>query len=70
MFIYIYLLCNPVADEAPWQLQFTKFTPMVESEEELKSLLMRVKEKNEKTGLKLNIQNPWSWQPVASLHDK
>ena len=29
---------------------------MVESEEELKSLLMKVKEKNEKVGLKLNIQ--------------
>ena len=30
---------------------------MAESEEELKSLLMRVKEENEKAGLKLNIQN-------------
>ena len=29
---------------------------MAESEEELKSLLMRVKEENEKAGLKLNIQ--------------
>ena len=29
---------------------------MAESEEELKSLLMRVKEENEKVGLKLNIQ--------------
>ena len=32
-------------------------TLMAESEDELKSLLMRVKEKSEKTGLKLNIQN-------------
>ena len=31
-------------------------TLMAESEEELKSLLMKVKEKNEKVGLKLNIQ--------------
>ena len=31
-------------------------TLMAESKEELKSLLMKVKEKNEKTGLKLNIQ--------------
>ena len=31
-------------------------TVMAESEEELKSLLMRVKEDNEKAGLKLNIQ--------------
>ena len=30
---------------------------MAESEEELKSLLMRVKEESEKAGLKLNIQN-------------
>ena len=30
---------------------------MAESEEELKSLLMKVKEKSEKAGLKLNIQN-------------
>ena len=30
---------------------------MAESEEELKSLLMKVKEESEKTGLKLNIQN-------------
>ena len=29
---------------------------MAESKEELKSLLMKVKEKNEKVGLKLNIQ--------------
>ena len=29
---------------------------MAESEEELKSILMRVKEKNEKHGLKFNIQ--------------
>ena len=31
-------------------------TLMVESEEELKSLLMKVKEESEKVGLKLNIQ--------------
>ena len=31
-------------------------TLMAESEEELKSLLMRVKQESEKTGLKLNIQ--------------
>ena len=31
-------------------------TLMVESEEELKSLLMKVKEENEKVGFKLNIQ--------------
>ena len=30
---------------------------MAESKEELKSLLMKVKEESEKTGVKLNIQN-------------
>ena len=39
---------------------------MAESEEELKSLLMKVKEESEKAGLKLNIQN--AWHPVLSLH--
>ena len=33
-------------------------TLMVESEEELKILLMKVKEESEKIGLKLNIQKP------------
>ena len=33
-------------------------TLMAESEEELKSLLMKMKEENEKAYLKLNIQNP------------
>ena len=31
-------------------------TPMAESEEELKSLFMKMKEESEKAGLKLNIQ--------------
>ena len=34
---------------------------MAESEEELKSLLMKVKEESEKAGLKLNIQKTKSW---------
>ena len=37
---------------------------MAESEEKLKSLLMKVKEKSEKTGLKLNIRKIRSWHPV------
>ena len=45
-------------------------TPMLESEEELKSLLMEVKEENEKAGLKLSIQKLRSWHPVPSLHGK
>ena len=41
-------------------------TLMAESEEELKSLLMRVKEESEK----LNIQKRRSWHTVPSLHGK
>ena len=42
-------------------------TLMAESKEELKSLLMKVKEESEKVGLKLNIQ---TWHLVPSLHGK
>ena len=50
-------------------------TLMAESEEELKSLLMRVKEESEKAGLKLNIKKTTtttlrSWHLVPSLHGK
>ena len=43
-------------------------TLMAESEEELKSLLMKVKEENEKIGLKLNIQktNIIASSPITS----
>ena len=43
-------------------------TLMAESEEELKSLLMKVKEESEKAGLKLNIQKTKKMHPVPSLH--
>ena len=45
-------------------------TLMAESEEELKSLLMKVKEESEKVGLQINIQKLRSWHPVPSLHGK
>ena len=41
-----------------------------ESEEELKSILMKMKEETEKAGLKLNIQKHRSWHPAPSLHGK
>ena len=41
---------------------------MAESEKELKSLLMKVKEDREKAGLRLNIQQLRSWHLVPSLH--
>ena len=43
-------------------------TLMAESEEELKSLLMKVKEESEKVGL--TFRKLRSWQPVSSLHGK
>ena len=45
-------------------------TLMAESEEELKSLLMKVKEKSEKNGLKLNIQKTKIMVSGPSLHGK
>ena len=51
-------LCNPM-DCSPPSSSFhgiCKWLNMAESEEELKSLLMKVKEESEKVGLELNIQ--------------
>ena len=45
-------------------------TLMADSKEELKSLLMKVKEESKKLGLKLNILKARSWHPVLSLHGK
>ena len=43
-------------------------TLMAQSEEELKSLLIRVKEESEKAGLKLNILKTKIWHPVPLVH--
>ena len=62
-----YIMRNPGLDEAQAGIKIARrnvnnlrfaddTTLMAESEEELKSLLMKVKEESEKTGLKLNIQ--------------
>ena len=45
-------------------------TLMAECEEELKSLLMKVKEESEKVDLKFNIQKRKVVHPVPSLYDK
>ena len=45
-------------------------TLMAESEEEPKSLLMKVKEESGKVGLKLNIQKTKIMHLVPSLHGK
>ena len=46
------------------------YTLRAGSKEELKSLLMKMKEESEKAGLKLNTQKQRSWHPVPSLHGK
>ena len=62
-----YIMTSPELDEAEAGIKFARrninnlryadnTTLMAESEEELKSLLVEVKEKSEKVGLKLNIQ--------------
>ena len=64
---YMYIMQNAGLDEAPTGIKIAgrnisnfsyadDTTLMVESEEELKSLLRKVKEESEKAGLKLNIQ--------------
>ena len=45
-------------------------TLMAESKEELKSLLLKLKKKSEKFGLKLHVQKMKSWHPVSSPHGK
>ena len=69
-----YVLQNAGLDEAQAGIKIAKrninnlryvddTTLMAESEEDLKSLLMKVKEESEKAGLKLNIQKLRSWIP-------
>ena len=45
-------------------------TLMAESEEELKSLLMKVKEESKKVGLRSTFRKRRSWHLVPSLHGK
>ena len=51
-------------------LRYTDDTTLMAEYEELKSLLMKVKEETEKVGLKLNIQKMKIWHLVPSLHGK
>ena len=51
-----------------WYVDYTIL--MAESEEELKSLLMRVKEESETAGLKLNMKKLRSWHLAPLLHGK
>ena len=45
-------------------------TLMADSEEELKSLLMKVKEESEKAGLNSTFRKLRSWHLIPSLHGK
>ena len=51
-------------------LRYADDTTLTAESEELKSLLMKVKEESEKVGLKLNIQKTKIIHPVPSLHGK
>ena len=54
-----------------YNLRYADDTILIaESEKQLKSLLIRVKEESEKASLKLNIKKLSSWHPVPSLHVK
>ena len=76
-----YIMQNARLDEAHAEIKIARrninnlkyaddTTLMAESEEELKSLLMKVKEGSEKVDLTLNIEKLRSWHPVPSLHGK
>ena len=76
-----YIMRNPELDEAQAGIKIARrninhlryaddTTLIAKSEEELKSLLMKVKEESEKVGLKLNIQKLRLWHLVPSLHGK
>ena len=51
-------------------LRYADDTTLMAESKELKSLLMKVKEENEKAGLKLNIQKQRSCHRVPTLHGK
>ena len=51
-------------------LRYADDTTLTAENEELKSLLMKVKEKSEKAGLKLNIQKTKIMASLPSLHGK
>ena len=51
-------------------LRYADDTTLMAESEELKSLLMKVKEESVKVGLKLNIQKTNIWHPVPPPHGK
>ena len=76
-----YIIRNTGLDEAQAGIKIARrninnlryaddITLMEESEEELKSLLMKVKEESEKVGLNSTFRKLRSWGLVPSLHGK
>ena len=51
-------------------LRYADDTTLMAESEELKSLLMKVKEESEKVGLSLTFRKRRSWHLVPSLHGK
>ena len=51
-------------------LRYADDTTLMAENEELMSLLVKVKEESEKVGLKLNIQKLRPWHLIPSLHGK
>ena len=52
------------------EISIASDTQMTESEEELKGLLMKVKEESEKVGLNSTFRKLRSWHLVPSFHGK
>ena len=75
-----YIIRNAVLEEAQAgikiarrninNLKYADDTILLAENEELKSLLMKVKEESEKVGLKLNIQETKTMASIPSLHGK
>ena len=80
LILYEYIMQNARLEEALTgikiagrninNLRYADDTTLMAESEELKSLLMNVKEESEKVGLKLNIQQTKIWYLVPSLHGK
>ena len=79
-FYAAYIMRNPGMEEAQAgikiarrninNLRYADDTTLIAESEELKSLLMKVKEESENVSLKCNIQKKRSWHPVPSLRGK
>ena len=63
-------ICDLSHSQLPVLFLLTDTTLMAESEEKLKSLLIKVKKESEKIDLKLKFRKLRSWHPVPSLHGK